>query len=160
MNNTAKQLANRLREVLLDGKWVTGTNLKEQIADLSWEEATTKVDSLNSIAALTFHIHYYIAGVLNVLEGGSLDIRDKYSFDMPPINSQKDWTALIEKTCSDSEKFIGLVEQLSEEKLAEAFVNPKYGNYHRNIDVLIEHSYYHLGQLILIKKLILRKVKG
>jgi len=35
-----------------------------------------------SIAALTFHINYYVAGVLNVFQGGKLEIRDKYSFDM------------------------------------------------------------------------------
>ena len=149
-----EQLANRLKEVLLDGKWVTGTNFKDQIIDLPWEKATQKIGTLNSIAALTFHVHYYIAGVLTVLEGGTLDIRDKYSFDAPPITSQKDWENLIERMCADAEKFVYIVENMSEQKLFEAFVDPKYGNYHRNIDVLIEHSYYHLGQVSLIKKLI------
>ena len=35
-------LANRLKEVLTEGKWVIGTNFKAQIEDLNWKEATKK----------------------------------------------------------------------------------------------------------------------
>jgi hypothetical protein len=150
----AESLANRLREVLIEGKWVTGTNFKEQIFDLDWKEAIQKVDSLNSIADLTFHVSYYIAGVAKVLEGGPLDIKDKYSFDYPPVRSNEDWKNLVNKFCSDSEKFIYLVAKMTDKELFKNFVDEKYGDYHRNIDVIIEHTYYHLGQVLLIKKLI------
>lgn len=154
---TTTYLANRLREVLTEGKWVTGTNFKEQIIDMDWKDANKSIDSLNSVAKLTFHIHYYIDGVLKVLKGGSLDIRDKFSFDAPPITSKEDWDNLTHKFCNDAEEFIRLVEDMPEEKLLENFDDEKYGNYHRNIDVMIEHSYYHLGQILLIKKLINKK---
>jgi len=147
-------LANRLREVLTEGKWVTGTNYKEQIINMDWKDAITSIDGLNSVAKLTSHIHYYIEGVKKVLEGGPLDISDKYSFNAPPIQSEKNWNDLVYRFCNDSEKFIKLIEEMPEERLLENFVDEKYGNYHRNIDVMIEHSYYHLGQIILIKKLI------
>lgn len=152
--NLAKSLSNRLKEVFTEGKWVTGTNFKAQIFDLDWKDATKKVADLNTIADLTFHVDYYIAGVNKVLEGGSLDIRDKYSFDYPPITSKEEWEALVNKFCLDAEKFISLVEQMSDEQLYANFVDEKYGNYHRNIDVMIEHTYYHLGQILIIKKLI------
>jgi beta-xylosidase len=145
-------LANRLKEVFTEGKWVLGTNFKEQIIDLDWEQATQKIDDFNTIADLTFHIHYYIAGVANVLKGGTLDIRDKYSFDYPPIESERDWRDLVNKFCLDSEEFIELVKKMSEEKILSDFVDKQYGTYCRNIDAMIEHSYYHLGQIILIKK--------
>ena len=147
-----KYLANRLKEVFTEGKWVLGTNFKEQIFDLNWTQATQKIEDFNTIADLTFHIHYYISGVRNVLEGGSLDIRDKYSFDSPPIKSEQDWRDLVNRFCSDSEKFISLVANMADEKLLSDFVDEKYGTYFRNIDVMIEHTYYHLGQIILIKK--------
>jgi len=149
----AKQISQQFREVLLDGEWVA-TNFKAQLSDVTWEQATTKIGSLNTIAALTFHINYYVAGIVNVLEGGSLDIRDKYSFDLPLIESPRDWENLLNKMWSDAEKFADLVEQMPDEKMAEVFVDEKYGSYHRNIDAMIEHSYYHLGQIVLIKKLL------
>lgn len=156
MNNTAT-LANRLKEVLTEGKWITGTNYKEQIENLNWKDAIKSIDDLNSIAKLIFHIHYYIQGVNKVLEGGLLDIKDKYSFDAPPIESEKDWMDLKDKFCLDAEKLIQLVEEMPEQKLTENFADEKYGNYHRNIDIMIEHSYYHLGQILLIKKLISKR---
>ncbi|MEM9078743.1 MAG: DinB family protein [Bacteroidota bacterium] len=152
--NLAQLLANRLKEVLTEGKWVIGTNFKGQIEDLSWKEATHKTHGLNTIADLTFHTSYYIAGVVNVLEGGNLEIRDKYSFDYPPVESEQDWKNLVNKFCTDAERLIQLVENLPEEKLQETFVDEKYGSYLRNLDALIEHSYYHFGQVVLLRKMI------
>ena len=99
-------ISTRFKEVLLNGKWIANTNYKDLLSSITWEQATMKIGSLNTIAALTFHINYYIAGVLNVFKGGKLKIQDKY------------------------------------------------GNYRRNIEAMIEHSYYHLGQISLIKKMI------
>lgn len=155
--STTLQLAKRFREVLLDGKWIANTNFKEQLSEVTWEQVTTKIDSLNTIAMLTFHIDYYIAGLVNVFEGGDLEIKDKFSFDLPPIESQEQWEGLLNKLWKDSEKFATLLEQMPDSKLDEVFVNEKYGTYLRNIDGMIEHSYYHLGQITLIKKLILSK---
>jgi uncharacterized damage-inducible protein DinB len=155
--STTSQLAKRFREVLLDGKWIANTNFKEQLSDVTSEQATTKIDSLNTIAMLTFHVDYYIAGLVNVFEGGDLEIKDKFSFDLPPIESQEQWESLLNKLWQDSEKFATLLKQMPDSKLDEVFVNEKYGTYLGNIDGMIEHAYYHLGQITLIKKLILSK---
>jgi len=151
---TSEYLANRLREVLTNGEWVTGTNFKEQILNTHWRDAVESLYDLNSIAKLTFHIHYYIKGVTKVLQGGPLEISDKYSFDAPPIRSEADWNHLTDRFCTDSEKFISLIEEMTEDELLASFVDKKYGNYQRNIDLMIEHTYYHLGQILIIKKLI------
>jgi len=152
--SSASQLAKRFREVLLDGLWIANTNFKDKLSDVTWEQATAKIDSLNTIAMLTFHIHYYIAGIVNVLEGGKLEIKDQFSFDLPPIESAEQWETLLNKLWADSEKFASLVEQMADSKLDEVFVDEKYGTYRRNIDGMIEHAYYHLGQITLIKKML------
>lgn len=152
-----KYLSNRLKEVFTEGEWVVGTNFKEQIFDLDWQDAIKKVEDFNTIADLTFHIHYYILGVTKVLEGGTLDIKDKFSFNAPPIKSKEEWRSLVNRFSLDSGTFIRLVEAMNDEKLMSNFVEEKYGTYYRNIDVMIEHTYYHLGQIILIKKRIKSK---
>lgn len=151
MNHT-QYLADRLREVFLSGKWVVGTNFKEQLEDLTRAEATRQVDDYNTIAGITFHINYYLEGVMAVFKGGDLTIRDKYSFDAPEIRSEHDWTQRKQKLVQDSEAFIELVEQMDATRLMDVFVKEEYGSYYRSIDVMIEHTYYHLGQIILIKK--------
>lgn len=151
------ELSNRLREVFLTGKWIANTNYLEQISSLNWHKATQKVGSLNTIASLTFHINYYTKGILQVFNGGTLDIKDKYSFDMPPIKSASDWELLVNEFKFNAEKFVNAVAQLTDENLEAPFVDEKYGTYIRNIEGVLEHSYYHLGQITLIKKLILEK---
>ena len=76
----------------------------------------------------------------------------KYSFAHPPIQSKEDWEKLLDKLWTDAETFASLIEQLPESKLWEDFADGKYGNYYRNIHGIIEHTHYHLGQIVLIKK--------
>lgn len=152
--STTLQLAGRFREVLLDGFWIANTNFKDQLSEVNWEMATKKIGSLNTIAMLTFHIDYYIAGLINVFEGGPLEIKDKYSFDLPPLESPEQWEHLKNKLWKDAERFAALLEQMPDSKMNEGFVDEKYGTYLRNIDGMIEHCYYHLGQITLIKKLL------
>lgn len=147
-------IANRLREVLLNGQWIANTNFKEQILSLNWKQATQKVGELNTIASITFHINYYLKGLSHVFNGGELKISDKYSFDIPEIHSEIDWKIQVDDFLNNSEKFIEQVEQLPDNLLDQPFVDEKYGSYLRNIEGVIEHSYYHLGQVSLLKKII------
>ncbi len=151
----SQELARRFREVILDGTWIANTNYKHQLSGLDWRTAITHLDGLNSIAALTQHIHYYIKGVSQVLAGGTLDIRDQYSFDFPLIVTQAEWDALLEQLWADAATFAGQVAALPDSQLELPFVDEKYGTYLRNIDGMTEHCYYHLGQVVLIKKLLL-----
>jgi len=148
-------IANRLREIFLSGYWIANTNYKDQLESINWEQAVHQVGDLNTIAALTYHINYYLAGILTVFNGGLLEIKDQYSFDLPPIHSEADWNKLASELFDNASVFAIAVEQMAEEKFDEVFVNEKYGSYLRNLEAVIEHSYYHLGQVVLIKKLIL-----
>ena len=147
------QIAKHLREIHFGGNW-TSSNLKDNLADVSWQQATTPVYGFNTIAVLVFHMNYYIGAVVKVMQGGPLDAKDKYSFDLPPIQSQEDWEKLLAKTWTDAETFARLIEQCPEHKLWEDFTDKKYGNYYRNLHGIIEHMHYHLGQIALIKKIL------
>lgn len=150
-----EQIAKLLRAVYFGGNWCA-VNLKDNLAGLTWQQATTKVYSFNTIATLVYHMNYYVIAILKVLEGGPLDAHDKYSFDLPPVLSQQDWERLLNKFWIDAENFARLVEQLPESKLGETFSDEKYGNYYRNIHGIIEHLHYHLGQIVLIRKILLQ----
>jgi uncharacterized damage-inducible protein DinB len=154
MTNRNTTLASRLREVLLDGHWIANTNYKKQLESINWKQAIKKVDNLNTIAALTFHINYYMEGLLNVLNGGKLEISDKYSFDLPEIKTGHDWNQLLNRFLTNAEHFAGKVEQMDDAIFDQPFVDEKYGSYLRNIEGVIEHSYYHLGQVSLLRKMI------
>ncbi len=151
--NLSSQIAKHFREIHFGGNW-TSSNLKDQLADVNWQQATTSVDSLNTIASLVYHIHYYVDVVIKVLQAEELNAHDSLSFGLTPIKSQEEWENLLEQTFTDAEKMASLIEQLPEMKLWEHFSEEKYGNYYRNLHGIIEHSHYHLGQIVLIKKML------
>ncbi|MBD0374834.1 MAG: DinB family protein [Flavisolibacter sp.] len=158
MNWTA-QIAKHFREVHFGGNW-TAVNLKDNLADVTWQQATTQVYSFNTIATLVYHMNYYVSAVMKVLQGEPLHAKDQYSFDHPPIASQQDWEKLLDKMWTDAEAFASLIEQLPLSKLGETFVDEKYGNYYRNLHGIIEHMHYHLGQIVLIRKILMQAEKN
>lgn len=145
-------LAHRLREVILNGTWIANTNYKDQLENLDLRLANTKFLSFNTISVLAQHVHYYVSGIENVFTNNTLEIKDAYSFDFPLIESQKTWDGFLDNFWSDTEKLAGLIAMMPENNLDHDFVDGKYGSYRRNIDGLLEHSYYHLGQIVLINK--------
>jgi len=154
--NTTAQIAKHFREIHFGGNW-TSVSLKDQLVNLKWEQAADQVYSFNTIATLVFHMNYYVSAVMKVLQGEPLEAKDAYSFDHPPIKSQADWEALMNKTWEEAETFALLIEALPESKLWEDLTDEKYGNYYRNLHGIIEHCHYHLGQIVLIKKILLER---
>ncbi|MCJ8209248.1 DUF1572 domain-containing protein [Mucilaginibacter sp. RS28] len=155
--DTSAQLAKHLKEVYFGGNW-TASNLTAQLADVSWQEAIAKVGTLNTIAALSYHIGYYVTAISSVLKGQPLTAKDKFSFDHPPVESEEAWSAMLMRIRSEAEELIRLIEGLPSEALDKDFADPKYGTYYRNLLGLIEHTHYHLGQIAVIKKLIRERV--
>jgi len=146
-----KVLAKHIREVFFGGNW-TCSSLKEHLGGVSVEIANQKIDGLNSIATLMFHIAYYVKIQIEVLENGVLNGNDELSFQTPNFQSQEEWKNYLDSVWTNAEKYAQLVEKMPNEKLTETFVDEKYGNYLRNILGNIEHIHYHLGQIVIIKK--------
>lgn len=146
------QIALHLRHFYFGGNW-TDVNLKDTVADLNWEQATTPLPDLHTIAELVYHINYYVHAVLQVLEGKPLTASDKFSFQAPAIASENNWQQLLEQCWKDAEAFASCIEKLPVEQLGANFQGEAYGNYYRNLQGIIEHGHYHLGQIVLIKKM-------
>lgn len=149
----SEQIATHHRAVFFGGNW-TVSDLKTHLADVTWQEAVMQVHGLNSIATLVFHLSYFVRVVTKVLQGAPLSGSDKDSFGHPPILSQEDWEKMLAEVWVDAETFAHLIEQLPDEKLWEDFSDQKYGNYYRNLHGIIEHTHYHLGQIVVIKKIV------
>ncbi|MGL5112687.1 MAG: DUF1572 domain-containing protein [Flavobacterium sp.] len=145
------QIALHVKQVYFGGNWTTA-NFKDELADVTWQEANFALKDGNSMAKLLFHCNYYIKGLIPVLEGGTLDIKDKFSFNTPEISCEGDWEDLKNHSWEDVSLLASLIEQLPDQCLFDDFVESKYGNYYRNLTGIIEHCHYHLGQIVLLKK--------
>lgn len=149
----AKALAVHFRQVYFGGNW-TAVNLQATLADVSLDEANTRISGLHTIAELVYHLHYYVYPVCRVLQGGRLEASDSLSFQLPPLNTPAQWQDLTEKVFQDARMLAGVMEQLDDAQLFEVFADPKYGDFFRNLQGITEHTHYHLGQIVLLKKII------
>lgn len=151
--NMPQLIARQLHEVYFGGNWTT-TNLRDTVQDVTWQQAIAQVHGLNTIATLTYHSTYFVTALLEVLSDKPLNASDKLSFVHPPITCDEDWQNLLSTAWENAQKTVLLLEQLPEGKLAENFSGDKYGSYYRNIAGITEHLHYHLGQIVIIKKLL------
>ncbi|RMG75045.1 MAG: DUF1572 domain-containing protein [Bacteroidetes bacterium] len=145
------QTAQHLRQVFTGGNW-TSVNLRDTLSDVSWQEATHQLPDTNSIATLVYHIVYYVRVITPVLKGKALTGHDKESFSTPPIASPQDWEAFVSPIWEEVENLAQLMEQIPDVDLLGLFAEEKYGSNFRNFHGLIEHTHYHLGQIVLLKK--------
>ncbi|HRD58538.1 MAG TPA: DUF1572 domain-containing protein [Ferruginibacter sp.] len=149
-------IANRIREVFLNGLLVANTNLREHLQRVTWSEATQKIGNLNTIAELAFHIDYYVVALVYAFENGKFESNNKKNFGHPFFNTEAEWNKLVGEILNNAEKFAGIVEQMDDNIFDQPFIHEKNGTYLRNIEAVIEHSYYHLGQISLIRKIMLQ----
>jgi len=55
-----RQIAKHFREIHFGGNW-TCSNLREHLSGVTWQQATTQVHGLNTIATLAYHINYFVS---------------------------------------------------------------------------------------------------
>ncbi len=147
------RLARHVREFNTGGN-MTWSNVSDVLADVTWQEATYELEGFNTIAKLVYHIQYYMEGVSEVFAGGELSIRDKYSFDCPAFDDAASWENFKQRVLKIGELFADRVTAYPDTSWEEDFTDEKYGIYFRNIIGLLEHSFYHLGQIVIIKKVL------
>jgi len=150
--NLSKQIATQIRTLHLGKNW-TASSFKDQLEKVNWEAATRKIGDLNTIVTLVYHTQYYIRVQMPVLNGEPLVASDKESFEHPPITNEKQWQALLTEVWGEVEAYAAKIEGLPEDVWGKDFAGEKYGSYYRNIQGVIEHSHYHLGQIVLLRKM-------
>lgn len=151
--NISEQLGRHFREIHFGGNWSCSC-LQDNLKDVSLEQALLKVDGINTIATLVYHTTYYVNALHTVLLGKEFKAKDELSFLHPKLETEMDWLAMVHSAMQNAEQVAKLIEQLPDEIWSKVFVEEKYGTWFRNVTGIIEHMHYHLGQIVMIKKLL------
>ncbi len=146
-------IAKHCKEAYFGGNWST-VYFEAALADVDWQTATIKVDGYNTIATLAHHITYYTVPITKVLQGMPLVASDAASFATPSITNDVVWKQFLQDALSQASVLVTAIEDLNDDILFNDFAHEKYGNYYRNLHGYIEHTHYHLGQIVILKKMI------
>jgi len=150
-NTAAARLAGHLRQGHSGGNWCC-VSVAEVLEGMDRQDAVECRGPGHSSATLLYHITYYVRAVSGVLAGSPLTSKDALSFDAPTISSEEDWNAFKASAFADAEILAAQIAALPDAKLDDVFTNPKYGTYYRNLQGVIGHIHYQLGQMALLKK--------
>ncbi|UAY56162.1 DinB family protein [Arachidicoccus terrestris] len=153
MENTADQLGQFMMNAYFGKNW-TEVDFKHVLSDVTLEEANTKIDPLNTIAGIIYHLDYYVSIVLKRLQGEMLPSNAKNGFDIETLPSVDSWQQLLESFYNHAEKFAATIRLMNDDQLLNDFQDRQYGNNIYNIQGIVEHAYYHMGQIVLLKKMI------
>ncbi len=148
--NIAPLVAQHVAEVV-HGNW-TDIYLDEAIADVTYEEAINVPAGLvNSIAMLVNHLKFYHYVVMERLMGTDPEI-DSSNGLVTDIQTEEDWLLLKQHTLDSFTKLANIVKQLPDENL-QALTPNGSNTFYKTLHGISEHAHYHLGQIILLKKL-------
>ena len=146
-------IAQHINEVHEGGNW-TEVNIKDTLADVGYKEAITVTKaSYNTIAALLHHLSFYNDVVMQRLSGSDPVIGEINGFDVPAISNEEDWIKLKERNIQSARQLVDAVKAFPEKKIFE-FTATGHATHYKTLHGISEHAHYHLGQIVLLKKLI------
>ncbi|MBV9962916.1 MAG: DinB family protein [Parafilimonas sp.] len=140
-------------EVYEGNNW-TDVNIAGTIEDVSCQQAQQKtVASQNTIAALLHHLYYWNGIMMQRANGENPSIPAANGFDVDELKNENDWNDLKEKTHQSFIELANAVTNFPEEKLNETSPTGR-SSYYKNFQGIVEHAHYHLGQMVMIKRLL------
>ncbi|WP_153796297.1 DinB family protein [Foetidibacter luteolus] len=149
----AEMIAQHILDVHFGNNW-TEVTIRETLDDVTLEEAlTVTAASPNHIAGLTYHLSFYNKHVLQRLAGSAPEIPESNGFDLPPINDEAGWEQLKADLLESAELLADAVKPLPDDVLNEPILEG-YSSRYKTLHGIAEHAHYHLGQMVILKKLI------
>jgi len=153
-NKLSNAITAHFNDLFFQGGW-TGVNLKDVLADVTLYEANTVCEGFNSVAQVTNHLSYYYPIQLKVFRGGDVEGHDSESWKIDAPKTEEEWRDIVSSLLDYGREMIAAIEGINDGQMFAGFdKSGKYGTVQRNLIGIIEHTYYHLGQIVILKKLV------
>lgn len=153
MNKEINRIADELHFAYAGPAW-HGDHITKVLDDISVDQLSNALENSHNIAVIIEHmIAWRVFGIKN-LQGEAYDIEEDGPVNFPEIK-QIDaayWVDLKARLAANQEEFLNLIRSYTDQKLEEKVIGRQY-NYYILLHGIIQHDLYHLGQIVLLKKL-------
>ncbi len=134
------------------GNW-TGNSVKEALKDVSLESAVSVTPgSANTISGLVHHLTYWNNIMVRRILGESPEIPEINGFDVEPLTSQEEWDRLKSLNIESAHLLASTILNFDCDDITKPIL-PGYSSAYKSLNGCVEHIYYHLGQITIIKNL-------
>lgn len=149
--NITDLIARHLLEVHEGDNW-TEVNIRETLQDLPLAAALERTPaSANTIAGLLHHISFWNRVVGQRIAGVAPEIPEDNGFLHPPLHTEADWLALQQDNLRSAQELAAVIKSIPGERLEEPIL-PGASSVYRNLQGIVEHTHYHLGQIVILKQ--------
>lgn len=152
--NEQERIANLFEKLYQDSPWID-VNLVSTLDGITAKQAYKRVlPNCNTIWEITQHMIAWRNNVLKRVKGKTIQTPANNYVEKVKDHSAKAWKATVQKLAGSQKKWMHFLHTTNPGSFEKIY--PVNGmTYYEHIQGILQHDAYHLGQLVLLKKLLL-----
>ena len=149
----SKRISNLYQSIYNGEPWLEVT-LDKTLKTVNAEQAYRKINpNLNTIWEIVNHLIQWRRNILQRVQGETVTTPD-HNYFVPVLDpSEAAWEQSLQNLAKSQESWNTFFEDFDEANLAKIYVHNNH-TYYEHIHGIIQHDVYHLGQIVILKKLL------
>ena len=107
----------------------------------------------NTIEMLLNHLTYWNKVMMQRVNGIKIEVPESNGFDKSSMLTDAQWQELKQDNIRSAHELAAAIRAVPEDRLTEPIL-PDYSSTYKNFQGTVEHVHYHLGQMVMLKKLV------
>jgi uncharacterized damage-inducible protein DinB len=147
------RISNLYQSIYNGNPWLEVT-LAHTLENVTAEQAYRKINpNLNTIWEIVNHLIQWRRNILRRVEGETVLTPD-HNYFVPILDpSEAAWEQSLQSLAKSQELWNAFFESFDDADLAKIYVNNGH-TFYEHIHGIIQHDVYHLGQIVILKKLL------
>ncbi|MEO6173644.1 MAG: DinB family protein [Flavobacterium circumlabens] len=148
-----KRISNLYQSIYNGNPWLEVT-LSHTLENVTAEQAYRKVNpNLNTIWEIVNHLIQWRRNILRRVQGETVVAPDHNYFVPILDSSEAAWEQSLQSLAKSQELWNAFFEDFNDSDLEKIYVDNNH-TYYEHIHGIIQHDVYHLGQIVILKKLL------
>ncbi|WP_264553855.1 DinB family protein [Flavobacterium sp. N2038] len=149
----SKRISNLYQSIYDGNPWLEVT-LANTLKNVTAEQAYRKINpNLNTIWEIVNHLIQWRRNILERMQGEVVQAPG-HNYFVPVLDpSEAAWEQSLQTLAKSQESWNAFFEDFNDDHLAKIYVNNGH-TYYEHLHGIIQHDVYHLGQIVILKKLL------
>jgi len=149
----SKRISNLYQSIYDGNPWLEVT-LAGTLKNVTAAQAYKKINpNLNTIWEIVNHLIQWRRNILERMSGEVIKTPD-HNYFVPVLDpSEAAWEQSLQTLAKSQESWNAFFEDFDDDHLAKIYVNNGH-SYYEHLHGIIQHDVYHLGQIVILKKLL------
>ena len=149
----SKRISNLYQSIYNGNPWLE-VNLANTLNDVTAEQAYRKINpNLNTIWEIVNHLIQWRRNILRRVQGETITTPD-HNYFVPVLDpSEAAWHQSLQNLGKSQDQWNTFLTYFDDVDFEKIYINNNH-TYYEHIHGIIQHDVYHLGQIVLLKKLL------